>query len=116
VPVAGKYGAETSYQLVHQWVNKVLGRPKKCVACGLDDPKRRYHWANISGKYLRDLHDWRRLCVPCHMRDKHPGLCRNGHPLTPENIYVRGNGGECLACKRAHRKLRYWRSKEAVAA
>jgi hypothetical protein len=24
------------------------------------------HWSNKSGKYLRDISDWRRLCVKCH--------------------------------------------------
>lgn len=34
------------------------------------------HWANISGKYLRDITDWVRLCVSCHKYfDKQKKLC-----------------------------------------
>ena len=27
-----------------------------------------YQWSNISGKYLRDVKDWQRLCVLCHSK------------------------------------------------
>ena len=59
-------GDNISYYGVHRWVERRIGKPKKCEYCGLDDPNRRYEWANISGKYKRDLKDYKRLCVPCH--------------------------------------------------
>ena len=58
----------TNYWSLHKWVAKEKGYPKQCVNCGLDDPGRRYEWANISGNYLRELDDYERLCVPCHRK------------------------------------------------
>lgn len=53
---------------LHHWVEKHLGKPNKCEFCGLDDPSRRYNWANKSRKYFRDLGDWIRLCHSCHSK------------------------------------------------
>lgn len=59
-------GRWVNYGSLHDWVARYRGREKKCSRCGLSDAKRKYNWANISGKYKRDLNDWIRLCIPCH--------------------------------------------------
>ena len=61
-------GDKVSYQALHNWVARHRGRPTKCEFCHLEDKTRPrwFNWANKSGKYLRDLNDWLRLCVPCH--------------------------------------------------
>lgn len=65
-------GKNASYYAIHAWVARHRGRPQKCEHCGTTK-YRRYHWANKSGKYLRELTDWIRLCVPCHNKyDKEP--------------------------------------------
>lgn len=51
----------------HNWVVRRLGRPQKCEHCGTTED-RMYHWANVSGKYHRDITDYIRLCVPCHKK------------------------------------------------
>lgn len=61
-------GAKVGYDALHDWVARHLGRPKKCSVCGENNPRKMYHWANLSGKYKRDLSDWMRMCVPCHSR------------------------------------------------
>ena len=61
-------GNKAHYDSIHDWVARYKGREKKCSNCKLNDPKRVYHWANISGEYTRDLDDWIRLCVPCHSK------------------------------------------------
>lgn len=64
-----KWSKNPSYIAIHQWVNKQLGRPRLCTKCGFSSENgRQFHWANISGKYLRDLSDWVRLCVSCHFK------------------------------------------------
>lgn len=55
----------TAYIDVHKWVQRYKGRAKFCEHC-LTREDRMYHWANVSGHYLRELDDWVRLCVPCH--------------------------------------------------
>jgi hypothetical protein len=59
-------GNKASYRSIHRWVAYWKGTPKKCEHCGENNPNKRYHWANISGQYKRDLNDYIRLCVPCH--------------------------------------------------
>lgn len=57
------------YYGLHMWLYKNLGKPCKCEHCGKDKLfGHNIHWANKSGKYLRILSDWIRLCVKCHMR------------------------------------------------
>lgn len=58
-------GDKVGYRALHYWVERQLGKPKKCDFCEIET-KNRYHWANRSGKYLRDVSDWIRLCAKCH--------------------------------------------------
>lgn len=56
------------YRKVHFWMNDNFGRPTECESCGFSsDNNRQFHWANLSGKYLFDRSDWKRLCVKCHV-------------------------------------------------
>lgn len=63
-------GDKVSYRCLHSWVQRELGRAKRCVFCGLSKipkgMKRYFQWANKSGFYRRDLNDWIELCIPCH--------------------------------------------------
>lgn len=58
-------GDDVGYGALHTWVKTALGRPSKCEHCGTTKAQR-FEWANKSGKYLRDLTDWIRLCKKCH--------------------------------------------------
>lgn len=86
-----KVVAIPQYRAIHYWIERRKGKPSYCELCKSKD-KKVYHWANKSGKYLKDLSDWRRLCPSCHFREKHPGKCGNGHKLTIKNTYVRPTG------------------------
>lgn len=67
-------GEDASYFALHSWVSRKKGRPQECEHCGTKE-KRHYHWANLDGKYTRDLNTWVRLCVPCHSKhDKKLGF------------------------------------------
>jgi len=78
---------KVSYSGLHRWVQRRLGKPQKCDKCGLvglpKGRKRYFEWANKSGKYLRKVSDWMRLCRPCHNSyDRKPrfcSLCERGH-------------------------------------
>lgn len=58
-------GDNITYSGVHKWIVREMGKPDFCEGCGIEE-KIRYEWANISGKYKRDLADWIRLCAKCH--------------------------------------------------
>lgn len=58
-------GNKVGYKGLHIWVGKSLGKIKKCFRCGTTKAKW-YHYANISGKYRRELWDFMPLCVKCH--------------------------------------------------
>ncbi len=62
-------GDVVGYRSLHTWVIRHLGQPDKCEDCGKDNLSGHLiHWANISGKYKRNLTDWKRLCVKCHSK------------------------------------------------
>ena len=56
-------GDDVGYSGLHKWVYVRLGKIPECMYCGTDES---LQWANISGKYKRDLLDWVRLCAKCH--------------------------------------------------
>ena len=58
-------GDNACYTSKHQWVYRHFGTPSKCEFCGTDHAKR-FDWANVSGKYIREKTDWIRLCKSCH--------------------------------------------------
>ena len=60
-------GDDVTYVGLHAWMRKTYGTPQFCEHCKCSN-RRMYHWANISGKYIRDRNDWLRLCVPCHKK------------------------------------------------
>lgn len=95
------------YSAVHHWIKKEYGKAYRCDnAC--DNKTKRYEWANLSGEYLRELSDWKMLCVPCHRAmDLYKPVCANGHLMTGDNLYIRPNTKQrgCLACKRL-----WWRN------
>ena len=60
-----------SYNAIHRWIERQLGKPKNCSRCGTVTAKK-YEWANISKKYKREINDWIRLCTRCHqLEDGH---------------------------------------------
>lgn len=60
-------GDSVGYEQLHFWIRKKLGKPQYCEFCTTTED-RMYHWASISGEYVRDFCDWLRLCVPCHSK------------------------------------------------
>ena len=58
-------GDRASYQAKHMWIYRRKGKALKCIACEILG-KKRYHWANVSGKYKRDVNDYIELCPSCH--------------------------------------------------
>lgn len=62
-------GDNVSYNGLHHWVNRWLGKPEVCEICGKSGLKgKQIHWANKSHLYKRDLGDWIRLCSSCHSK------------------------------------------------
>ena len=60
-------GDSVSYRGLHKWIELRLGKPRLCQLCKTTTAKN-YQWANISHLYKRDLTDWLRLCIPCHVK------------------------------------------------
>lgn len=60
-------GDKVGYWGIHSFIERKLGKPKKCEICGITIG--RFHWHNINGKYRRDFADWRRLCPKCHKKE-----------------------------------------------
>lgn len=64
-------GDAVSYRALHQWVARHKTKTGICTDCGRNVGKTGHtgsEWANVSGRYLRDLDDFVELCVRCHRR------------------------------------------------
>lgn len=60
-------GEKVSYRGLHQWIRRKKGIPDTCCNCGKVSQKPRViQWANVDGKYRRDLDDYIPLCCSCH--------------------------------------------------
>lgn len=60
-------GDNISYDNIHKWVSRELGKPDKCEYCGKDNLSgHQVHWSSKDHLYKRDLTNWARLCVSCH--------------------------------------------------
>lgn len=60
-------GTTAGYVAKHRWVRRAFGTPMQCEKCGVVETSGyRMQWANISGQYLRERSDWKRLCAKCH--------------------------------------------------
>src|SRR3990167_2619047 len=60
-------GDQVKYRPLHAWVERKKG---KATFCHFDKTHiaTRFHWANISRTYKRDLVDWISLCPKCHFK------------------------------------------------
>lgn len=67
-------GDNVKYRALHQWVDKILGKPNKCFYCKTEESKM-FIWHNISGEYKRDKNDWIRLCSKCHINYHKGNIC-----------------------------------------
>ena len=60
-------GDNAGYHAVHKWIYKEFGKANCCENCGIVH-KKKYHWANLSGKYTREKDDWKQMCGSCHKK------------------------------------------------
>jgi len=58
-------GDDVGYCSLHEWIKNHKQKPEFCEECKKKKP---YDLANISGKYKRDVNDFRWLCRSCHMK------------------------------------------------
>lgn len=75
----GNYkGNNAGYMAKHLWISKKYGKLRICQLCGTREAKY-YDWANVSGKYKREISDWLRLCRNCHKQFDRKDKCKYGH-------------------------------------
>ena len=62
-------GSNASYNAIHSWISRKLGKPRICEVCGTKTAHR-YEWADKNGakSCSRKLNDYIRLCKPCHTK------------------------------------------------
>jgi len=59
-------GNDVRYIGVHSWIKRHKPKSELCDNCNKVKP---YDLANISGKYKRDVNDFKWLCRSCHMKE-----------------------------------------------
>ena len=57
-------GDKVGYKSLHQWIKRNKPKSEYCEEC---KNQKSYDLANISGKYKRDINDYKWLCRKCHM-------------------------------------------------
>lgn len=110
-------GDKVGYGGLHDWIRLHYGKASKCEnkKCTYKNPKR-YHWANLSGKYKRDRNDWMQLCPSCHIKmdKKEKIFCRNGHPQKDNTIVDNRKSLICKTCKRENAHKDYLKNKDKI--
>lgn len=55
------------YMTIHQWLYDTFGKANHCENdnCQCKN-KKRFEWANVSGKYVKSIKDFIQLCSKCH--------------------------------------------------
>ena|SRR3990167_654594 len=84
-------GDNVGYVALHKWVARKRGKPQQCEHCKTTKAKQ-FDWANKSGKYLRNLNDWLRLCVSCHHKYDNTNLKKGQYHPHKQNCL-------CFRCK-----------------
>jgi len=88
-------GDNIKYGSLHDFIAYNLGKSQNCSHCKTDNlTGHKIHWANISGKYHRDLKDWIRLCAKCHSKYDH-SKGRYPEPWNKTNVKIK-----CKFCKK----------------
>jgi hypothetical protein len=64
-------GDNVGYYALHTWIARELGKASYCSR-NITHKSPRYHWANISGEYKRDLNDYEQVCPSCNRTDGIP--------------------------------------------
>jgi len=59
-------GNNVGYRALHEWIKRHKPKKELCENCG---KTLSYDLANISGKYTRDINDYKWLCRSCHMKE-----------------------------------------------
>ena len=116
-------GMNTKYISKHTWIHKHYGKANHCENPDCKHKSVSFDWANISGKYLREVGDYKQLCRSCHMfmdlipyreRFYKAEFCKHGHKFTKENTYFNYYGTKiCKICDQINKaKYRLKNKKE----
>jgi hypothetical protein len=99
-------GDKVGYIALHNWVRRRKPKPELCEDCKERKP---YDLANITGKYKRDINDYKWLCRSCHVTYDYFNKSRKPKQGTPRIV----NKGlfECLICKKLKPKTDFHKSK-----
>ena len=81
-------GNKVRYSALHNYIRWHKPKPELCEKCKKAPP---FDVANISGKYTRDVNDYRWLCRKCHMT-------KDGRPKGKHHWNWKGGLPKCLDC------------------
>lgn len=110
-------GNKVGYGALHDWIKNHYGKASKCENNSCLHISETYDWANISGKYKREISDWKQLCRSCHKKiDWKPKIyCIRRHRLEGNNLSVNNRGNRvCKKCKSICARKNYEKDKSKV--
>lgn len=82
-------GDNVTFKSLHQWVRD--NKPWTGICNNCNKKSKKLDAANISGKYLRDINDYKWLCRKCHMKeDGRIEIAKNNILTHHSSNYTRG--------------------------
>lgn len=90
-------GKKATYCAKHRWIYYWFGKASKCEHCGTLKALK-YEWANISGKYNRNITDYKQLCTKCHKIFDYKTHCKYGHKFVKNSFTMYGGRRICKQC------------------
>ncbi|HUS99460.1 MAG TPA: hypothetical protein VMY59_03980 [Candidatus Thermoplasmatota archaeon] len=88
-----------NYQALHKWIQRNKPKTFACENCGASET--RLECANISGRYLRDISDYKWWCRKCHMESdgRFANLKQGDIAIFQSEIYISYGVRICSVCK-----------------
>jgi hypothetical protein len=118
----GNWSESPSYGAIHQrlYIQRGSASKQPCVDCGQQAKDWSYNKSGVgetegvnaqgrSIKYSTDLDQYEPRCALCHRRldfpkPPIPDVCREGHSLLGENVYLYRGKWVCRACRKKYQK------------
>ncbi|MHA1678548.1 MAG: hypothetical protein ACTSW3_07190 [Promethearchaeota archaeon] len=91
---------------LHEWIRNHKKKVLLCESCGKG---KKLELANLSGKYKRDINDYKWLCRSCHTKMDYE--LKNRFPKGKQLREREGEFFKCASCRKFKKKSEFYKCK-----